>query len=107
MNPFSLKSPNAIPAGETFTAFLIAVVAGARRFAHNSMPRADRAIGTLLGIERFPADDTIRNPFKRFTQGRLARTYEPLWGWQLERLPRREDGYSLGMVRKHNLFGHI
>ena len=27
--PFSLRSPNAIPAGETLTAFLIAVVAGA------------------------------------------------------------------------------
>ena len=26
--PFGLNSPNAIPAGETFTAFLIAVVAG-------------------------------------------------------------------------------
>jgi hypothetical protein len=40
--PVCLKSHNAIPAGETFTAFLVAVVAGARRFAHSSMLRAGR-----------------------------------------------------------------
>jgi hypothetical protein len=95
--PFSLSSPNAIPAGETFTAFLVAVVAGARRFAHSSMLRADRALQALLGIERFPSDGTIRNLFKRFTQGMVVRMYEPLWAWQVERLPRREEGYSLDL----------
>jgi Transposase DDE domain group 1 len=95
--PFSWKSPNAIPAGETFTAFVISVVAGARPFAHGSMVRADRALGALLGIKRFPTDGTIRNLFKRFTQGMVVRMYEPLWAWQLERLPRREDGYSLDL----------
>jgi hypothetical protein len=34
--PVHLKSPNAINPGETFTAFLISVVAGARRFAHTA-----------------------------------------------------------------------
>ncbi len=95
--PVRLKSPNAIPAGETFTAFLIAVVAGARRFAHSSMLRADRALHALLGIKRFPTDSTIRNLFKRFTQGMGVRMYEPLWAWQLERLPKREEGYSLDL----------
>jgi len=95
--PFSLSSPNAIPAGETFTAFLMAVVAGARRFAHSSMLRADRALQALLGIQRFPTDGTIRNLFKRFTQGMVVRLYEPLWAWQVERLPWREDGYSLDL----------
>lgn len=95
--PFCLNSPNAIPAGETFTAFLVAVLAGARRFAHSSMLRADRALHALLGIERFPTDGTIRNLFKRFTQGMVVRMYEPLWAWQVERLPRREEGYSLDL----------
>ena len=95
--PVRLKSPNAIPAEETFTAFLTAVVAGARRFAHSSMLRADRALHALLGIERFPTDGTIRNLFKRFTQGMVVRLYEPLWAWQLERLPKREEGYSLDL----------
>jgi hypothetical protein len=95
--PFCLSSPNAIPAGETFTAFLVAVVAGARRFAHSSMLRADRALHALLGMKRFPSDGTIGNLFKRFTQGMVVRMYEPLWAWQVERLPKREGGYSLDL----------
>jgi len=95
--PFCLNSPNAIPAGETFTAFLVAVVAGARRFAHSSMLRADRALHALLGMKRFPSDGTIRNLFKRFTQGMVVRMYEPLWAWQVERLPKRQGGYSLDL----------
>lgn len=95
--PVCLKSNNAIPAGETFTAFLVAVVVGARRFAHSSMLRADRALHALLGMKRFPTDGTIRNLFKRFTEGMVVRMYEPLWAWQLERLPKREEGYSVDM----------
>jgi len=95
--PVHLQSPNAIDPGETFTAFLIAVVAGARRFAHSSLLRADRALHALLGIRRFPSDDTIRNLFKRFQQGMVVRFYEPLWAWQLARLPKRAGGYSLDL----------
>ncbi|HLI30542.1 MAG TPA: transposase, partial [Terriglobia bacterium] len=95
--PVRLKSNHAITAGETFTAFLVAVVAGARRFAHSSMLRADRALHALLGIKRFPTDGTIRNLFKRFTQGMVVEMYEPLWAWQLERLAKREAGYSLNL----------
>jgi len=95
--PVHLTSPNAIDPGETFTAFLISVVAGARRFAHTSLLRADRGLHTLLGIKRFPSDSTIRNLFKRFRQGMVVRLYEPLWAWQLERLPPRPGGYSLDL----------
>ncbi len=92
-----LQSPNAIDPGETYTAFLISVLAGARRFAHTSLLRADRALHALLGMKRFPTDGTIRNLFKRFTQGTVVRMYEPLWAWQLERLPQRAGGYSLDL----------
>jgi len=95
--PVRWKSPNAIPAGETFTAFVMSVVVGARRFAHSSLLRADRALHALLGIERFPTDSTMRNLFKRFQQGMVVRFYEPLWAWQLARVPRREGGYSLDL----------
>jgi hypothetical protein len=95
--PVHLNSPNAIPPGETFTAFLMSVVAGARRFAHSSLLRADRALHALLGVRRFPTDGTIRNLFKRFTQGMVVRMYEPLWAWQLQRLPERSGGYSLDL----------
>jgi Transposase DDE domain group 1 len=95
--PVHLQSPNAIDPGETFTAFLISVVAGARRFAHSSWLRTDRALHGVLGMKRFPTDGTIRNLFKRFTQGMVVRLYEPLWAWQVERLPKPAKGYSLDL----------
>ena len=95
--PVHLKSPNAIDAGETFTAFLISVVAGARRFAHAGMLRSDRALHALLGMKRFPTDGTMRNLFKRFTHGMVVQWYEPLWAWQVGRLPERAGGYSLDL----------
>jgi hypothetical protein len=67
--PFRLTSPNAIDPVQTFTAFLLSVLAGARRFAHTGLLRADQALQQVLGIRRFPSDDTIRNWFKRFGQG--------------------------------------
>jgi len=95
--PFHLTSPNAIDPVETFTAFLLSVVVGARRFAHTSMLRADVALHALLGIARFPVDDTIRNLFKRFSQGQGQRFFSGLWSWQLERLPECGSGYSLDL----------
>ena len=95
--PVQLTSPNAIEPEQTFTAFLVSVLVGARRFAHSGMLRADRALHQLLGIERFPTDDTMRNLFKRFSQGTVVRFFEPLWAWQIERLPQRDEGYSLDM----------
>ena len=90
--PIHLESPNAIDPAQTSTAFLMSVLAGARRFAHASLLRADRALQALLGMERFPSDGTMRNLFKRFTQGMVVRFYEPLWAWQLARLPKRTGG---------------
>jgi hypothetical protein len=95
--PVHLMSPNAINPGETFTAFLMAVVTGARRFAHTAVLRTDKALHALLGIERFPTDDTIRNLFKRFRQGLVVQFYEPLWAWQLARVPKSVGGYSLDL----------
>jgi hypothetical protein len=95
--PVHLQSPNAINPGETFTAFLMAVVTGARRFAHTAVLRTDAALHALLGIERFPTDDTMRNLFKRFRQGLVVQFYEPLWAWQLARVPKRTGGYSLDL----------
>jgi hypothetical protein len=95
--PVHLMSPNAINPGETFTAFLMAVVTGARRFAHTAVLRTDKALHALLGIERFPTDDTIRNLFKRFRQGLVVQFYEPLWAWQLARVPKGVGGYSLDL----------
>jgi hypothetical protein len=95
--PVHLKSPNALDPAQTYTAFLISVVAGARRFAHPSRLRADQALHAVLGMKRFPTDGTIGNLFKRFTQGMVVRMYEPLWAWPVGRLPQRAQGYSLDL----------
>jgi hypothetical protein len=95
--PVILTSPNAIPPEETFTVFLVSVLVGAKRFAHAGLLRFDRALHSLLGILRVPTDDTIRNLFKRFTQGKVTKFYEGLTNWQIERLPEREEGYSLDL----------
>jgi hypothetical protein len=52
-------SNNAIPQAHSLTAFLLAVVVGAQHFAHCKGLRADHILPTLLGLERFPSDDTI------------------------------------------------
>ncbi|MFZ0591544.1 MAG: IS1380 family transposase [Bryobacteraceae bacterium] len=85
----------------------------------------------LLGVKRFPSDDTIRNLFRRFGMGEVHQLYGPLMEipmglratkaderpqarnraatarerssacfseeWQIERLPRRVEGYSLDL----------
>src|SRR6266849_1983767 len=59
--PIRWKSPNHINPSATFTAFLVSVLVGARRFAHASLLRGDRALHALLGMDRFPTADTIRS----------------------------------------------
>ena len=95
--PIRWRSPNQIDPSSTFTAFLISVLAGARRFAHASLLRGDRALQALLGLERFPTDDTIRNLFRRFGMGEVQRLFAPLAEWQMQRLPRRAEGYTLDL----------
>ena len=95
--PIRWKSPNHLDPAATFTAFLMAVLVGARRFAHASLLRGDRTLHVLLGMERFPTDDTIRNLFRAFGMGQVQRLYEPLAEWQMQRLPKRDEGYTLDL----------
>lgn len=95
--PVNHRSPNSIPPAQTYIAFLISVAAGARRFAQTSWLRGDRALHGLLGIDRFPSDDTIRNLFLRFGMGEVQRFFEPMTEWMMERLPQRSEGHSLDL----------
>src|SRR5436190_3926802 len=95
--PICWRSPNQIEPAATFTAFLMAVLVGAKRFAHAKWLRGDRALNALLGMDRFPTDDTIRNLFRRFTMGNVQRLFELLTQWQMERVPARSEGYTLDL----------
>ncbi len=68
-----------------------------QRFAHANQLRADRALHALLGMKRFPSDDTILNYFRRFTQAEIERFWRPLWRWLISRLPQVEQGFSLDL----------
>jgi len=95
--PIQWRSPNQIDPTATFMAFLMTVLAGAKRFAHAAWLQHDRALHALLGLKRFPTDDTMRNLFRRFGMGHVHRLFDPLFEWQMERLPRRNDGYTLDL----------
>jgi DNA-directed RNA polymerase subunit N (RpoN/RPB10) len=95
--PIQWKSPNHIDPSDTIVAFLITVLVGAKRFAHAALLRGDQALHALLGMKRFPTDDTIRNLFREFGMGHVQRLYEPLAEWQMARLPQRADGYTLDL----------
>lgn len=85
--PIRWKSPNHIDPTSTFTAFLMSVLVGARRFAHDSLLRGGRALHALLGMGRFPTDDAIRNLFRALGMGEVQRVYEPMAEWLMQRLP--------------------
>jgi hypothetical protein len=96
--PFaSPTSPNAIPLAHTLTSFIVSVVVGARRFAHCQWLRADHVLHAMLGMERFPGDDTIRNFFLLFTQGHIEAFWRPLWRWLLNLLACPKAGFSLDL----------
>jgi hypothetical protein len=83
--PIQWKSPNQIDPTSTFIAFLMTVLVGATRFAHAALLRGDKALHALLGMQRFPIDDTIRHLFRAFGMGQVQRLYEPLSEWQMQR----------------------
>jgi hypothetical protein len=95
--PFTLHSPNAIPPAHTLMAFLSSVIAGAKRFAHTDWLRFDKAFHVMLGIERFPGTDTVRNFFARFTQGTIETFWRPLWRWLLPLFEHPKEGFSLDL----------
>ena len=95
--PFSHTSPNSIPPAHTLMAFLCSVVAGASRFAHSEWLRSDKALHSMLGIERFPGTDTVRNLFLRFTQGTVQAFWRPLWQWLLPMFKAPAEGFSLDL----------
>ena len=88
------ESPNHYDPGQILVGFMLSVIAGAQRFAHVNQLRADCALHALLGMKRFPSDDTILNYFRRFTQAEIERFWRPLWRWLISRLPPVEKGFS-------------
>jgi hypothetical protein len=90
-------SNNAIPLAHCLMSFILSVVAGARRFAHTEWLRADQVLHAMLGLDRFPSDDTIRNFFLRFRQADIEAFWRPLWRWLTALLKCPATGFSLDL----------
>jgi len=95
--PYQPKSGNHYDPGQILVGFILSVIVGAQRFAHTNQLRADRALHALLGMKRFPSDDTILNYFRRFSQAEVERFWRPMWRWLISRLPQLEKGFSLDL----------
>jgi Transposase DDE domain group 1 len=95
--PYQAKSANHYEPGQILVGFILSVIVGARRFAHANQLRADRALHALLGMKRFPSDDTVLNYFRRFSQGEIEGFWRPLWRWLIGRLPQPQNGFSLDL----------
>jgi len=93
----SPTSNNAIPLAHTLTAFLLAVVTGASRFAHTDWLRGDRALHAILGIKRFPGDDTVRAFFSEFHSAHIEAFWRPLWSWLLTLVVTPPEGFHLDL----------
>ena len=78
-------------------AFVISVVAGAKRFAHTDWLCFDKALHAMLGIARFPGADTVRNLFARFNQRAIEAFWRPLWRWLLPLFEMPTAGFSLDL----------
>jgi hypothetical protein len=90
-------SHNAIPLAHALSAFRMAVVSGAQRFAHTEWLRADHVLHAMLGLPRFPSDDTVRNFFLRFSQAHLEAFWRPLWRWLLLLVQCPATGFALDL----------
>ncbi len=95
--PFSYTSPNAIDPEHTLSAFMVASMAGASRFAHAGWLRFDKALHAMLGIPRFPGEDAIRRFFHRFTQGKVEAFWRPMWRWSIGLLAVPDRGFTLDL----------
>lgn len=85
--PFQYRSNNASQPEHILLAFWLAVAAGARRFAHLQMLRADHALQAVCGVRSFPVDDTVRNFFRRFGPAQIAAFFPSLWQWFFQQQP--------------------
>lgn len=103
--PFAYRSNNASRPEHILLAFWLGVAAGARRFSHLQMLRADRALQALCGVRSFPSDDTVRNFFRRFGAGHIAAFFPKLWGWFFQQLPARTCFLDLDSTVMQR-FGH-
>ena len=96
--PHQRVSKKAIPVSDLAMGFLAGILAGAQKLTQVAHLRRDVMLPSLLAIECVGSQSSFTRFFQGFTSaGKNLGTFRPLWGWAMERLPGRKEGYSLDL----------
>jgi hypothetical protein len=95
--PLPLSNNKLLPV-EKALAFMHGLLCDARKLTHVSYLRRDPLAPELLGITRVASQSVLTRFFQGFTSaGDNLRCFRPLWHWCLDRLPSRQEGYTLDL----------
>ena len=79
-------SPNQIPVVDTVLTFLVAVLTGARRFAHIERLDADEVIRAILAVKRIPRPMTVTRYLGGLVRSQVEHLSAVLWQFTARRL---------------------
>jgi hypothetical protein len=71
--------PNQIPVVDIALGFVVAVLSGARRFAHAERLRGDEVVRGILGVKRMPSAMTLTRYFGGLVRSRVEHLSAVLW----------------------------
>jgi hypothetical protein len=91
-------SNNRLTAIEKALAFTHGLLCEARKLTHVAYFRRDPMVPELLGIRRVASQSSLSRFFAGFASaGTNLRCFRLLWGWCVQRLPSRREGYTLDL----------
>ena len=79
-------SPNQIPVVDIAMGFMMAVLSGARRFAHAERLRADEVVRGILGVRRMPSSMTLTRYFGGLVGSQVEHMSAVLWQFSARQL---------------------
>ena len=99
--PSAATSNNHLLPIEKALAFMHGLLCDAGKLTHVAYLRRDPLVPEVLGITRVPSQTALARFFQGFTAaGVNLRCFRPLWHWGLDRLPSRQEDYTLDLVRR-------
>lgn len=80
------SSPNQIPVVDIALGLMVAVLSGARRFAHAERLRADEVVRGILGVKRMPSAMTLTRYFGGLVRSQVEHLSAVLWQFSARQL---------------------
>ncbi len=92
------RSNNALSPLSKALGFMQGLLCGAKKLTHVAYLRRDPLVPEMLGIKRVASQSTFTRFFQGFrSAGSNLACLRPLFGWCLQRLPSRREGYALDL----------